>query len=97
MNFDTHWVHFEQKHGPQSLGAKEDALFWFKKGEASVPDVDTQKEDARDLGSDADEEAFDYGFASGKYHICQRVREFAYNECHSPDGEALLKLLETLE
>lgn len=39
MNFDTAWVHFEQKHGPQTFVAKLDAEFWFNKGVAHAEPV----------------------------------------------------------
>mgnify|MGYP003464606490 FL=1 len=36
MSFDKRWIEFEKQHGPQSPGAKEDALFWYKAGQSDV-------------------------------------------------------------
>ena len=39
MNFDKRWLQFEITHGPQSPGAKEDALFWFNAGSSAPTTV----------------------------------------------------------
>lgn len=39
MNFDKRWLQFEITHGPQSPGAKEDALFWYNAGASDTAPI----------------------------------------------------------
>ena len=39
MSFDKRWIEFEKQHGPQSPGAKEDALFWYNAGAADTAPI----------------------------------------------------------
>lgn len=93
MTFDKRWLQFEITHGPQSPGAKEDALFWYNAGQSDTEDTVIKEEDSR-----GEAESFKDGFASGKYHVVQRVKTFAtVNEPSDPlTKENLLEFLETL-
>ena len=94
MTFDKRWIQFEAKHGPQSPGAKEDALFWYRGGQIDVPDVATQKEDAEP----ATPAELDESYNEGQAHVIGLVRDFA--NANVPDDpltkENLLQFLETL-
>lgn len=98
MDFDTHWLHFEITHGPQAPGAKEDALFWYKKGQADTVDRETEKEDAEheEEPTPAD---IDEAYNEGQAHVIGLVRDFA--NADAPEDplskENLLEFLETLK
>lgn len=98
MSFDTHWLHFEITHGPQSPGAKEDALFWYKKGQDDTVDRETEKEDeGEEEPTPAD--TYSDGYEDGRDFAIRRVQEFA--NVDTPEDpltkENLLEFLETLK
>lgn len=94
MTFDKRWLQFEITHGPQSPGAKEDALFWYNAGQSDMPCVATQKEDAEP----ATPAELDESYNEGEAHVIGLVRDFANADV--PDDpvtkENLLQFLETL-
>ena len=98
MSFDTHWLHFEITHGPQAPGAKEDALFWYKKGQDDTADRETEEEDSRGE-RDNFNAGYDEGLRDGSNKVLHFVRKFATvgEETDPLTKENLLEFLETLK